>query len=233
MIIRSVTFYILLSIWTFLLGLIFLPFLILPSKYIRIPALIWIKGIFIFLKYICRITHEIRGIKNIPDEPTIIVSKHQSAFETFAFYYYFKNIFFVHKHQLYFIPIFGQYLMKSKMVSINRLGGAKTMRKMLKDIKIRLDTGSSIIIFPEGTRKKPGDIPDYKTGFVGIYKENRRKLLPIALNSGLFWPKNNFIMQKGHIVIEIQKCIDIDLSREDVLKKVQQSIEEATNKLSI
>ena len=231
MIIRSVAFYILLSIWTLLLGLIFLPFLILPNKYIRFPALIWIKGIFIFLKYICEITHEIRGIKNIPDEPTIIVSKHQSAFETFALYYYFKNSFFVHKQQLFFIPIFGQYLMKSKMVAIDRQAGAKTMRKMLKKIKMRLDDGSSIIIFPEGTRKTPGANPDYKTGFIGIYKESKRKLLPVAVNSGLFWPKKNLIMRKGHIIIDIKKYIDSGLSREDVLTKVQKSIEEATNKL--
>ena len=107
MVIRTTIFYSLLSFWTLFLGLLCFPFLLFPSQYLRFPTLIWIKGIFLFLKYVCEITHEIRGIENIPDEPVIIVSKHQSAFETFALFYYFKNSFFIHKKQLFFIPIFA------------------------------------------------------------------------------------------------------------------------------
>ena len=231
MVIRTTIFYSLLSFWTLFLGLLCFPFLLIPSRYLRLPTLIWIKGIFLLLEYVCGITHEIRGLKNIPDEPVIIVSKHQSAFETFALFYYFKNSFFIHKKQLFLIPIFGQYLMKSNMVAIDRRGGAKTMRKILKETKKRLDDGFSIIIFPEGTRKKPGDPPDYKTGFIGIYNEAKRKLLPVALNSGLCWPKHKLAMQKGHIIIDFQHPLSANLSRKEVLVKVQDSIETATNKL--
>ena len=231
MIIRTAIFYSLLSLWTIFLGLLFLPFLVFPSQFLRFPTLIWIKGIFIFLKYVCKITHEIRGIKNIPDEPVIIVSKHQSAFETFALYYYCKNSLFIHKKQLFLIPIFGQYLMKSNMIAIDRRGGAKTLRDMLREIKKRLDNGFSIIIFPEGTRKKPGDHPNYKTGFIGIYKEAKRKLLPVALNSGICWPKHSLVMQKGHIIIDFQPPLNNNLSRDEVLNNVKISIETATNKL--
>jgi len=208
-----------------------LPFFLLPNQYLRLPTLIWIKGIFLLLEYICGITHEIRGLNNIPDNPVIIVSKHQSAFETFALFYYFKNSFFIHKKQLFFIPIFGQYLMKSNMIAIDRRGGAKTMRKMLREIKKRLDDGFSIIIFPEGTRKKPGDPPDYKTGFIGIYNAAKRKLLPVALNSGVCWPKHKLVMQKGNIIIDFQPSLSNNLSRNEALEKVQTSIETATNKL--
>ena len=121
--------------------------------------------------------------------------------------------------------------MKSNMVSIDRSGGAKTMRKILRETKKRLDDGFSIIIFPEGTRKKPGDPPDYKTGFVGIYNEVKRKLLPVALNSGLCWPKHTLVMKKGHIIIDFQTPLSNNLSRDEVLHKVQASIESATNKL--
>ena len=191
----------------------------------------WIKGVFLFLRYICKITHEIRGSENIPNEPVIIVSKHQSAFETFALYFYFKNSFFIHKKQLFLIPIFGQYLMKSNMISIDRKGGAKTMRKILKEVKKKLDGGSSIIIFPEGTRKKPGEPADYKSGFVGIYNTTKRKLQPVALNSGLCWQKGLKIIKKGHIVIEFLPQIQIGLDKKEVLEKVENSIESATNKL--
>lgn len=227
----TILFYCALALWTILMGILSLPFIFLPSKYIRFPAKIWIKGIFIFLKYICGITHEIKGIDNLSDEPLIIVSKHQSAFETFALYYYLESSFFIHKKQLFYIPIFGQYLLKSNMVSIDRTGKAKAMRKMILDVKKKLDDGSTIIIFPEGTRKKPGEKADYKTGFVGIYNTTKRKLQPVALNSGLCWQKGLKIIKKGHIVIEFLPQIQIGLDKKEVLEKVENSIESATNKL--
>ena len=213
------------------MGILSLPFMFLPSKYIRFPAKTWIKGIFILLEYICGVTHEFRGHKNLTNEPLIIVSKHQSAFETFALYYYLESSFFIHKKQLFYIPIFGQYLLKSNMVSIDRAGQAKAIRKMISDVKKKLDHGSTIIIFPEGTRKRPWEKTNYKTGFVGIYNTTKRKLQPVALNSGLFWQKGMKIIKKGHIVIEFLPQIETGLSKKEVLEKVEYSIESATNKL--
>ena len=231
MLLLTIIFYGALASWTILMGFLSLPFLLLPSTYIALPAKIWIKGIFISLRYICGVTHEMRGLANLSDEPVIIVSKHQSAFETFALYYYLKKSFFIHKKQLFYIPIFGQYLMKHNMVSIDRTGHASTMRKMITDVKKKLDSGSTIIIFPEGTRKKPGAKADYKTGFIGIYNTSKRKLQPVALNSGLFWQKGFKIIKRGHIIIEFLPQIDIGLDKKEVLNKVESSVESATNKL--
>lgn len=231
MLLLTIIFYAALSSWTILMGVLSLPFLCLPSKSIALPAKIWIKGIFICLKYICGVTHEMRGLTNLSDEPVIIVSKHQSAFETFALYYYLQKSFFIHKKQLFYIPIFGQYLMKHNMVSIDRAGQASTMRKMITDVKKKLDSGSTIIIFPEGTRKKPGAKADYKTGFIGIYNTSKRKLQPVALNSGLFWQKGLKVIKRGHIIIEFLPQIDIGLDKKEVLDKVENSIELATKKL--
>ena len=231
MLLLTIIFYVALASWTILMGVLSLPFLCLPSKSIALPAKIWIKGIFICLKYICGVTHEMRGLTNLSDEPVIIVSKHQSAFETFALYYYLQKSFFIHKKQLFYIPIFGQYLMKHNMVSIDRAGQASTMRKMITDVKKKLDSGSTIIIFPEGTRKKPGAKADYKTGFVGIYNTSKRKLQPVALNSGLFWQKGLKVIKRGHIIIEFLPQIDIGLDKKEVLDKVENSIELATKKL--
>ena len=231
MLLLTIIFYAALASWTILMGVLSLPFLCLPSKSIALPAKIWIKGIFICLKYICRVTYEMRGLTNLSDEPVIIVSKHQSAFETFALYYYLQKSFFIHKKQLFYIPIFGQYLMKHNMVSIDRSGQASTMRKMITDVKKKLDSGSTIIIFPEGTRKKPGAKADYKTGFIGIYNTSKRKLQPVALNSGLFWQKGLKVIKRGHIIIEFLPQIDIGLDKKEVLDKVENSIELATKKL--
>ena len=98
-------------------------------------------------------------------------------------------------------------------------------------LKKSLDNGSTIIIFPEGTRKKPWAKADYKTGFIGIYNTSKRKLQPVALNSGLFWQKGLKVIKQGHIIIEFLPQIDIGLDKKEVLKKVEHSIESATNKL--
>jgi len=233
MIIRSAFFYITLIFWTVFMGIICIPYLLLPSNFLSKPTKVWIKGIFILLERICNVTHEIIGLNNLPNEPVIIVSKHQSAFETFALFYYIKNSFFIHKKELYYIPVFGQYLYKSNMVAINRKQKSSAMRKMLNNVKKKLQHGSSIIIFPEGTRKLPGELPDYKPGFIGIYNITKRKIIPIALNSGLFWTKNSWIIKKGHIKIKILPIIPTNLNKDEVYNLVKKNIEEASNKLLI
>ena len=211
------------------MGIICLPFIILPSKILKYPTKIWIRGIFIFLKLVCNIKHQIIGLDNIPDEPLLIVSKHQSTFETFGLYCYLKDCFFIHKKELFIIPIFGQYLFKSNMVAIDRSGGTLTMRKMLEDVKKKLELGKSIIIFPEGTRKKPGSKPDYKTGFIGIHNHTKRKILPVALNSGLCWSKHSWVLRSGMITIKFLPIIDKNLGKKELLNKVQESIEKETD----
>ena len=228
---RSIIFYTFLTFWTMFMGIVCLPYLLLPASFLRKPVNLWINGIFILLKYVCKITHEIQGKENIPNHSVLIASKHQSAFETFALFFYLPNTIFIHKKQLFLIPIFGQYLKKIDMISIDRKGGAKTMRKMLKKTKDKLQNGFSIIIFPEGTRKKPGDKPDYKSGFVGIYKEMNTEILPIAVNSGIFWPKNFIIKKNGKIIIKILPLIESNIDRKKILIDVEKTIEEATNKI--
>ena len=231
MIIRSIFFYVLMCLWTILLGLLCMPYLIVPSHYLNKPIKIWISGIFFLLKYVCNIVHELKGLENIPLNPILVASKHQSAFETFALFYYLPQSIFIHKRQLFFIPIFGQYLKKINMISIDRAGGVSTVRLMLKQTKIKVSQGYSIIIFPEGTRKIPGAKPNYKPGFVTVYEQIKTKILPVAVNSGKFWPKHSFIKKPGNIIIEFLPLIDSNLPRNQVLMEVQKKIEEATNKI--
>ena len=231
MLIRSIIFYFFIFLWTIFMGVICLPYLIFPSVYLRKPVNIWIIGIFKLLGLICHISYEIKGVDKIPKKAVIIASKHQSAFETLAFFLHIKNSIFIHKKQLFWIPIFGQYLQKVNMISINRSEGTKAMRTMLKQAKQKIINGNSIVIFPEGTRKKPGDPPDYKTGIAGIYKETETEILPVALNSGYCWPKHSFVKRPGHIIIQFLDIIPAKLDRSEVLKKIQSVIEEETNNL--
>jgi 1-acyl-sn-glycerol-3-phosphate acyltransferase len=231
MLLRTFLFYLLLVFWTVFLGILCLPFLFLPIKYLHQPSRLWILGIFFLLKHICNISHKLIGLENIPQYPVLIASKHQSAFETFALYFYLSKSTFIHKKQLFFIPIFGQYLKKINMISIDRNGGVSTIRKMFSQAKKKIDDGFSIIIFPEGTRKKPGDIPDYKSGFVGLYKELNIEILPVAVNSGKYWPKHSIIKKPGNIIIKFLPIIKSQLDRKTVLQEIENKIEKATNKI--
>ena len=231
MVIRSILFYVLLALWTIFMGIICFPYLLVSYQYLRKPVNIWIKGIFKLLQTICNITYEIRGRENIPSYAVIVASKHQSAFETFALFYHINNSIFIHKRQLFLIPIFGQYLKKINMISINRSEGTIAMRKILKQTKQKIQQGKSIIIFPEGTRKKPGENPDYKTGIAGIYKNLETEVLPVAVNSGQFWPKNIIIKKSGKIIIKFLKLIPSQLEKSEFLKTIESVIEEETNKI--
>ena len=228
---RSIIFYLLLYMWTLTLGVLALPYLLLPSSYVRSLANLWISGILELLKLTCGITYEIKNIENIPDRAVIVASKHQSAFETLLLFRLVKNSIFIHKRELFLIPIFGLYLKKSNMISINRNEGAKAIRKMLIEVKQNILNGYSIIIFPEGTRKKPGDPPDYKTGIAGIYKESEAEVLPVAVNSGNYWPKHTFIKKPGKIIIKFLKPIPSKLEKSEFLKKIESVIEDETNKI--
>jgi len=232
MIIRSILFYVLLGMWTIFMGIICLPYLFIPFGFLRKPICFWIKGAFFLIKVTCGITYEVRGAKNIPKKAVIVVSKHQSTFETFVLFYHINNSIFIHKKQLFFIPIFGQYLKKINMIPIDRKGGASTMKIMLQQTKEKLKNGFSIIIFPEGTRKKPGDIPKYKSGFTGIYKESKTDILPVAVNSGNCWPKQMFIKKQGHIIIEFMNVIPSGLDRQAIFEKVQNIIEKKTEEIN-
>ena len=228
---RSIIFYLLLYMWTLSLGVLALPYLLIPSSYVRSLANLWIGGILGLLKLTCGITYEIQNIENIPDRAVIVASKHQSAFETLLLFRLVKKSIFIHKRELYLIPIFGLYLKKSNMIAINRNEGAKAIRKMLNEVKQSILNGYSIIIFPEGTRKKPGDPPDYKTGIAGIYKESEAEVLPVVVNSGNYWPKHTFIKKSGKIIIKFLKPIPSKLEKSEFLKKIESVIEDETNKI--
>tara|TARA_Y100000741_G_scaffold364730_1_gene356724 strand:+ start:1231 stop:1905 length:675 start_codon:yes stop_codon:yes gene_type:complete len=217
--------------WTIIMGVLCLPYLLIPHIYLRKPINLWIFGIFKLLKFICNITYEVTGLENVPNHSIIIASKHQSAFETFALFYYLRNSIFIHKRQLFYIPIFGQYLMKANMISIDRLKGPAAIRKMISETKSKLQNGSSIIIFPEGTRKKPGEAPNYKPGIFGIYSEAETHILPVAVYSGHCWPKHTLLKYPGNISIKFLNLIPPKIDRNNLLKQIEKQIETESKKL--
>ncbi|MDN5248130.1 MAG: lysophospholipid acyltransferase family protein [Wolbachia endosymbiont of Tyrophagus putrescentiae] len=166
-------------------------------------------------------------MENVPKQPYIIASKHQSPFETFIFIVLFKGAVFVLKRELKWIPFIGLHLMALKMIFIDRSNGIGSLRDIIKLAKIHIRENRSIIIFPEGTRTGVQRNIKYQPGIAALYKALSVPVLPVALNTGLFWPKSILSMRRkpGTAVIEILSPIYPGLNKDDFLKTLEQAIE--------
>jgi 1-acyl-sn-glycerol-3-phosphate acyltransferase len=156
-----------------------------------------------WLRVTCNITHKISGLENLPSTPSIILSKHQSAWETLAFQAIFPEQSYVMKRELLWIPIFGWGLAMSSPIAIDRSAGRDSLKKLVKKGKDRLNKGLWVVIFPEGTRKSPGERGKYHIGGAWLATHTNTQIVPVAHNAGKFWAKNSFIKKAGVIQLHI------------------------------
>lgn len=184
-----------------------------------------------FHRWIVGTKMEITGHQNIPDGGFIVASKHQSIWEFYALYALFRDPCFVLKSELMKIPVFGWYVGKLNHVPIIRGEKGKAMRKMLKVAHERIADGRQILIFPEGTRKAPGAEPDYRYGVTRMYLELQCPVLPVALSSGLFWPRRKFVRYQGTLRAALLEPIMPGLTGDEFSAELQRRIEEATREL--
>jgi len=179
------------------------------------------------LKYICGISYEVEGVENIPEGPAIILSKHQSTWETMALQLIFPLQTFVAKQELLWIPFFGWGLAMMKPICINRGSGKKAMQQVIDQGTARLrDDKLWVVIFPEGTRVPPHQKQRYKIGGAMLAAESGYPVVPVAHNAGIYWPKGAFIKRPGVIKMKIGKVIDSKgRSTTEILEEVEQVIE--------
>ena len=177
---------------------------------------------------ICGTRLEVRGRENLPDRPFLIASKHQSAWDTFALIPVFEDPALVMKAELMKLPLYGWFSTKFGMIPIKRETGPSALREMLREAQARLDDRREILVFPEGTRRLAGAEPDYKTGILMMYDKLGVPCVPVALNSGLFWPRNSQLRNSDTIVLEILPPIPAGLKRKEFAERLQATIEPAT-----
>ena len=209
---------------TTILSLIFLPVLILPRAATVWLARIWSRATFWGLKIFAGIGWEIRG--HVPGGPVLVAAKHMSMWDTLALYLALDAPAIVLKRELLRIPFYGWFLWKATAIPIDRAAGAGALRKMADAARDVLREGRPILIFPEGTRKKPGDAPDYKPGVAGLYGLLDVPCVPAALNSGVYW--TGFFKRPGTIVLEFLEPIAPGLKRREFMALLEQRIETAT-----
>lgn len=205
-----------------------IAFLALPLDPVTRNILIsgWARSMLWWLRVTCNIQHEITGINNLPDSPSIILAKHQSAWETLAFQAIFPTQVYVLKRELLWIPIFGWGLAMSSPIAIDRSAGREALKKLVAKGKKRLDAGLWVVIFPEGTRKAPGERGKYHIGGAWLATHTKTPVVPVAHNAGAFWAKNSFIKKPGTISLHIGTPIQTAELKADALnQQVEQWIE--------
>ncbi len=227
---RSGLFNILFFSWTaFVILTLWLAMPLSPSRFRKVIS-VWPKGCFALLKII-GITFEMRGLENIPKKPVLFAIKHQSVWETIFFLWQHQDNSYVMKQELTRIPFWGWYMKKSKHILVDRTGGASAMRDMMTKAKDVMDDSRSIAIFPEGTRMPSGTIGKFHPGVAALYNQLDATVVPVAVNSGLFWPKRKFLKKPGNIVIEFLPPIEPGMNRKVFMAELQERIKTATRKL--
>ena len=228
---RSLLFNIAFYVNAFLFLTIGTPFHLAPRKWAIRALQAWGSASVFLLRAICGVRMEVRGAENLPKGAVLVASKHQSAWETFALLPLLDDPAVVLKRELVWIPLYGWFIPKFRMIPVEREAGATALRRMMARAKEAAGLGRQILIFPEGTRKAIGTPPDYKPGVAALYAGLGLQCVPVALNSGLYWPRRRFMRYPGTIIVEFLPALPAGLPRREFLKRLEASIETATARL--
>jgi 1-acyl-sn-glycerol-3-phosphate acyltransferase len=231
LILRSVAFNVLFYSNLILHMIVALPTFALPRGAFMALARSWGRTSNLLLRVVAGISVEFRGLEKIPPGALIVAAKHQSVWETFTLVTLVRDPAYIFKRELMWIPVFGWYIWKSGAIPVDRAARGGAIAGMLERARAELAGGRQIIIFPEGTRTAPGAPPAYKQGIVHLYAATGVPCLPIALNSGLFWPRRKFLRYPGTIMLEVLDPIPPGLDKEAFAARLSNDIESATAKL--
>ena len=229
---RSLLFNLIYGIWSAAMHIVCLPLLLGPRAWIYGAAGLWIDVTFWLLKHVVGLDYRVVGAENLPQGSAIYAAKHQSAWETLFLSRYLHYPAFVLKRELLSIPLFGWYLRKVGMIAIDRKAGASALRDMTRQSAAVFAEGRSLLIFPEGTRVAPGQQRPYQPGIAGLYGQLKVPVVPIALNSGLFWGRRSYVKKPGTITVEILPAIQPGLDRKALMRDLENRIETAANRLA-
>jgi 1-acyl-sn-glycerol-3-phosphate acyltransferase len=235
--VRSALFYALFLGQTVILALALGLWALFVPKGRPAPALMWAIGRYwghsnlAFLRFVAGIRSRVDGEENIPRGGCIIASKHQSDWDIIAILPHTPLPAFIAKRQLMDIPFFGWAAKTLNTISVDRKLGGEAIPAMLAEARDKLAHGSEVIIFPEGTRKAPLAAPDYRFGVTRMYLALNVPVVPVAVNSGLFWPRNSLVLWPGTARARFLPAIPPGLPQEEFQRRLQETIETATDGL--
>jgi 1-acyl-sn-glycerol-3-phosphate acyltransferase len=207
------------------------PLLLGPPRVVKAYARLWGRLSLRLLAWVCNVHVVYRGLEHVPPGGLIIAAKHQSFLDIMALLPLAPAFTFVVKQELSWIPLFGQYMQRSGMIPVDRSKGRQVMGVLNRRVAEIVRAGQQLIIFPEGTRRPPGAEPAYKAGVAHLYAATGATCLPVALNSGVFWPRRSFFRYPGTLEIEVVEPIAPGLDKAAFQAELQDRIETATNRL--
>ena len=229
--VRSILFNILFYLNLLIYFIAAIPSLFLPYRVVVAFAKAWGRTDLWLLRMVCGIDVEWIGLEKIPKGPLIVASKHQSLWETFGLLTLFRDPTFIVKRELMWIPFFGWYIWKARMIPVNRGARSLALADMTERARAELARDRQLVIFPEGTRRAPGAEPAYKFGVAHLYAEIGVPCLPVALNSDLVWGRRSFLRRPGTVRVEILDPIPPGLGRAEFFQRLRDDIETATARL--
>ena len=208
-----------------------LPTILLPYSFLHGVLRRYASSTLWFLRVVCGTKVEWRGREKLPAGPCIVACKHQSLWETFALFMLLPDPTYVLKRELMWLPLFGWLATKARMIPIDRGSHTKALASMTAAARREAARGRQIVIFPEGTRRPPGAKPRYLPGVAFLYAELGLPCVPIALNSGLFWPRRSLRRHPGTVLVEVLDPIPPGLEKREFLMRLQNTTEQATARL--
>ncbi len=231
LVIRSILFNLLFYLNLSVLLVLAIPTFLMPRRAILTMAKVWGRSSLWLLRVVCGLKVEFRRIEKITPGPLIVAAKHQSTWETFALLSLFDDPTFIIKRELMWIPLFGWFTVKGRMIPVRRGARSQALSDMAVNARSEIRRGRQLIIFPEGTRRSPGAEPQYKFGVAHLYAEIGVGCVPVALNSGLFWRRRSFLRLPGTVRVEFLDPIPPGLDKQEFLARLQSDIETATARL--
>ena len=231
LVLRSLIFNALFYVNLIIHMIVALPTLVLPYPVLRTFIRSYARSSLWLLRIVCGTKVEWRGLEKIPKEACILACKHQSLWETFALFAVIEDPIYVLKRELMWIPGFGWYTWKARMIPVDRSAKLATLSRMTTRARKELERARQLVIFPEGTRRPPGAEPSYKPGVALLYSKVGVACVPMALNSGLFWPRRSLRRFPGTILVEILDPIPAALDKKTFFARLQNDMEAATARL--
>lgn len=229
--VRSILFNVLFYLNLAVLLIVAIPTLVMPSWGAIGMARVWARTTLWLLRKLCRIDVEWRNLEKVPPGGVIIAAKHQLTWETFALVTLFPDPTFIIKRELMWIPFFGWYASRAGMIAVDRRAGKAALDDLTARACAAIAAGRQIVIFPEGTRRPAGAAPRYKIGVAHLYAACGVACVPIALNSGLFWPRRRLMRFPGTVCVEILDPIPAGRDRYAFFAELEQRLESATARL--
>ncbi len=229
---RSLLFNILMFSWTGLLCVLLLWALLLPKAGFLAVIRWYLRTLTFLEKTVLGLDYRVEGLENLPEGPVLIAAKHQSMWETMKLHLILDDPAVILKRELLKIPLWGWYARKADLIAVDRGGKGRAVASLIEGSRRIIAQNRPIVIFPQGTRVTPGQDHPYRSGIFALYETLDLPVVPMALNSGVFWGRRAFRKHSGTITVQFLEAIPPGLGRDGLAERLRPALEEASDRLA-